>query len=129
MNALRRAHSNERRPNGSEDRDPLLIYIGLTRIHDGHLVGSTCDVIDIGHMRSHLHNMGRTRICGDDVRPTEFLHQIVRHRRTLPPSALRNIYQSSVLSRFNHDAWSRDLSVGIPAMHFTPSNDKELRSG
>jgi hypothetical protein len=41
------------------------------------------------------------------------------HGRTLPHGALRNIHQSSMLSRFDHDAWSRDLCVGIPAMHFT----------
>lgn len=55
----------------------VLIYVGFSRVYDTYMVGLTCEVVDIGHMRSHLHDIGRTSTIRDDVRPSEFLQQIL----------------------------------------------------
>ena len=80
MNALRRAHTDERCPDGRQHRDSVFINIGLPRIYDEHFVRSTGDVIGIGHLRSHLHYIGRNSIVRADVRPSELLQEKISDR-------------------------------------------------
>ena len=91
MNALRRAHSNEGCADRSQHRDPVLINIGLSGIYNGHPVRSTCDVIGLGHLRSHLHYVGKRGIVRDDVRATELLHEKIGDRYALPGGVLGQI--------------------------------------
>jgi hypothetical protein len=70
-------------------------------------------------LRSHLHYIGKRGIVRDDVRATELLHEKIGDRQALPCGVPGQIRQSSVPTRFDHDAWSRDLSVGVPIGHFT----------
>jgi hypothetical protein len=106
-------------PTGVSTETRFSSILAFSRIYDGHPVRSTCDVIGIGHLRSHLRYIGKRGIVRDDVRAIELLHEKIGDRQTLPCGVLGQIRQSSVLTRFDHDAWSRDLSVGVPIGHFT----------